>query len=193
MRQKFPRTLHVICSLVGLGLFVAQPAAGQESAPDRRVTVEILEGIPNGKSWDFERPAPVVRYTDEAFGFHDVPKKYTDQGLVADRSDPFLLRSQCRLALPAGKYRFLLRSRGAARLLIDGKLLVETKFLTPNKSSHERVPKVERLIEPGIHPLPVGHQERIATVDNRAAKARRRRRCHGSADPPGDCPKADSA
>ena len=140
------------------------PLAAYSKSPPLPVAVEILEGMSDERTWDFERPQAVDRFDQAAFGFVDVPKKFTDRGLVADRTNPYMLRASCRLALPAGEYRLLLRSRGAARLSINGKAVVATEFLIANKSSHERVPVVERVREPGVYPLPVGHQEQMVNV-----------------------------
>jgi hypothetical protein len=57
------------------------------------ITVEILEGVPDKKSWEFEPPEPAERYTERAFGFVTVPKKFSSKGQVLDRSNPFLLRA----------------------------------------------------------------------------------------------------
>ena len=90
--------------------------------------------------------------------------RYTDKGLIADRSDPYMLVASGRLALAQGTYRVWLRSRGAARLLLDGKSIVEASFLSPNSDTHELLPTINRVREPGIHPLPVGHQEKMVTI-----------------------------
>jgi hypothetical protein len=152
------------CWCVLAVLLVAQPLAAATPPPRDDVAVEILEEIPDEKTWDFDRPEPVDRFHAKAFGFAVLPRKFTNKGLQDDRSNPLLLRARCRIDLPAGEFRFLLRSRGAARLLVDGQPVVENKFLIPNASGHEPVPKVQRVDEPGLPPLPVGHQERLVTT-----------------------------
>lgn len=125
------------------------------------VTVEIREGIPDQRSWDLERPDVEESFTEPAFGIVSVPKKFNGKGLVIDRDAPYLLVAKSAVQLPDGNCRLLLRSRNAARLWIDGKLITETAFTVPNTASHEKLPQVDRFIELGIHALPVGHQERL--------------------------------
>src|SRR5690349_1303138 len=71
------------------------------------VAVEILEGIPDKRSWSFTAPQPVERYTEAAFGFVAVPKKFSSRGVLIDRSNPFVLRSSATITLPASEYRVL--------------------------------------------------------------------------------------
>ena len=131
---------------------------------EREIHVTILEGFPESRSWDFARPRVVESYSEPAFGLLHVPVKYTVKGLVADRSDPYMLAARGRLAMAPGTYRFWLRSQGAARLFLDGRSIVETGFLSPNSDTHELLPRINRIREPGIHPLPIGHQEKMVTI-----------------------------
>jgi hypothetical protein len=129
-----------------------------------RVAVEILEGIPDKRSWDFTPPEPAERYTEEAFGFVAVPRKWSNKAILLDRSNPYLLRATATIALPSGEYRILLRSRNAAKLFLDEEVLAETGFIKANASGHESVPDVPAATDEGVRALPVGHQEKITTV-----------------------------
>ncbi len=139
---------------------VLVPGLASAAAPE--VTVEILEGVADKKSWDFTPPKPADCFAVPAFGLVGVPKKFSDKGLVLDRSNPVVLRATCTVELPAGEYRFLLRSRGAARLFVGGRLVAETPFLKANADGHERVPEAAPPVDPEVFPLPVGHVERAA-------------------------------
>ena len=92
----------------GLALLTSL-AAGAE------IRVEIFEGISSKKSWSLGSPRLVEDYPAGAFGLMDVRQKYSDKGLRADRSNPFLVRMTAKVKLPAGEQRLLLRSRNAAR------------------------------------------------------------------------------
>src|SRR4051812_26610111 len=80
-------------------LLVALPAAARAG---ESVRVEILEGPIKDLTWDFAKTKVTESYTEPAFGFVAVPAKYSDQGMVVDRSNPFVLRATQTLALPAG-------------------------------------------------------------------------------------------
>ena len=154
--------------LVRLGLLIVVAVSRANAGEPVKVaglTIEILEDVPDKRTWEFDRPKAVESYHEPAFGIIAAPDKFNNKGLVLDRSNPYMLRAHRRLTLPKGEYRFLLRSKGGARLLIDGKPVVETKFLVPNKASHERVPQMVREREPGIHPLPPGHQEQMTRLE----------------------------
>ncbi len=128
------------------------------------VQVELLEGIPAKQTWDFPVPNPSERYTEPAFGFLFVPKKYSPKAVVLDRSNPLVIRASGKVTFAAGEYRFLLRSHSAARLFIDDKLVLQTDFLRTRADGHEAVPTDLGLNEPGLRHLPVGHREKATTV-----------------------------
>ncbi len=123
------------------------------------VLVEIREGIPEKRSWEFERPSVADTYHAPAFGLFGLPDKYSAHGVIADRKAPYHVIARSTVKVEPGEYRLLLRSHNAARLWIDGELLAETDFLVANASSHEELPEIERVAESGMPPLPVGHQE----------------------------------
>jgi hypothetical protein len=150
--------------LVLLTLTFVVPVRADVAPPAEAVTVEILEGVPNKRSWDFPPPRPTERYTEAAFGFVAVPTKYSPKGVVLDRSNPFVLRATGSVALPAGEYRFLLRARGAARLWVDGRVVAQTEFIQANANGDEAVPDVPVAKEEGLAPPPLGHQETLTTV-----------------------------
>jgi len=109
--------------------------------PGNAVLVELIEGVPAKTSWDFPRTRPVERWQQPAAAWIGLPRRYSSGGLIVDRPAPFLLRARTRLHLSPGKYQFVLRSRNAARLSIDGQLVASTGFLSRNASGHEAVPK----------------------------------------------------
>ena len=141
----------------GLALLSSFAAAAE-------IRVEIFEGISSNKSWTLGSPRLVEDYPAGAFGLMDVRQKYSDKGLRADRSNPFLVRMTAKIKLPAGEQRLLLRSRNAARLRLDGKIIAETKFLNPNASGHEHVPELKSSEETSLAPLPPGQREKLVTL-----------------------------
>lgn len=147
---------------IACGLVLIFSATSLRAADE--VAVEILEGIPDKKDWGFTAPVPTERYAEPAFGLVATPRKYNARGLLIDRSNPFVVQATGKVTLTAGEYRLLLRSRGAARLLLDGRVLLQTDFLKPNAGGHENVPDAPGIQEEGLATAPVGHQEKLLTL-----------------------------
>ncbi len=145
-------------------LFAWMTSTGR--AGDRPVTVEIYEAV--AEPWD---GGPAVGQPEESFplsalGMARVPVKYNARGIETGRSSPFLVHATATLERPAGSYRLLLRSRNAARLLVDGEPVARTKPLTRNSSGHESVPPLNVPEDPRWHPLAAGDQEQIVAWES---------------------------
>jgi len=137
-------------------------AALSADAPDRagRVLVEICEeGVPVKTEWPAEKLAAAERWEQDAFAFFQLPHKYIDTGIRADRATPFLLRASATIELPAGKHRVLMRGRGACRLSIDGELLLSTPFPPPITDGHNEIPKDYLDLGPDFRFKPPGNRE----------------------------------
>ncbi len=163
------RTVLLLLVAQNLGWFAsvcraAEPGLGSGEADEDLVLVEIFEGIPNKASWDFALAEPADRFETSAFGFVDVPNKYTPRGVRADRSDPFLIRATGQVTVPAGKWRVLVRSRNAARLYLDGAQIAETPFHSISASGHDKVRELDASLAPHIRPLPRGDSQRVCEI-----------------------------
>lgn len=141
------------------------PYATNLPLPQHGVLVEILEGIPDKPSWDFALPLAVEHYVEPAFAFVETPFKYSEKGLRIERSNPFLLRVTGLVELPAGKHQFLLRSRSAARLFMDGRLILETPFQHVNGSAHGRITDRSKIKESNLRPLRTGDSENVTVLE----------------------------
>jgi hypothetical protein len=128
------------------------------------VAFEIVEGLPDKKSWEFEPTEPTARFNSSALALAGLAKKYNSAGVIDDRKAPFLVRGTTRMQLAEGKYRLLLRARGAARLMLDGKIIVETGFRVPSDNGHGAVPELKTATEPGLALLPAENQEQLVTI-----------------------------
>lgn len=142
--------------------------------PEGQVLVEVLEGMPDAWTWDFVAPAPSERFSQRDLAFVELPKKYTSHGVIDDRSSPFVLWAHAKVELPAGKQRVLVRSRNAARLFIDDKLIVETPFQTNKTDGHNPYKPVKSDVSPRIRASQPGDSEAVATIDMPAGKHRLR-------------------
>ena len=150
---------------IGCILAGAYPAAAEDAAPSSKdVAFEIIEGIPDKRTWDFDASGEAsTTFSTPALALADLPKKYNRKGLITDRKAPFVVRGTTRIELPAGEYRFLVRSRSATRLVLDDKVVAETKFREPSGDGHGSIPELAAAHEPGLAELPPENQERLVT------------------------------
>ena len=159
-RRTFWRRLtRVLAPLVGLTLAMAVWAASPALEGTGLVQVELYENLPEppqpenpGEGYnkkyvqhtaagiDLTGLEPSMRYTERAFGFPGIPTKFSKNGLALDYSEPFVLKATIERTLPAGSYQFRLRSRGASRLEVDGKVVAVTEPQKPNRSSNDLLP-----------------------------------------------------
>jgi hypothetical protein len=120
--------------------------------PAGSVLVQLCEGalpILKGNAWPAAAPVVTESYREDVFGFFEVPQKYVETGVRGDRGHPYLFRAAARVPLPAGEHRLLLRSRGASRLTIDGKVVLTTPFPDGDSGGHDHVRKPESYLNLG--------------------------------------------
>ncbi|HZN34738.1 MAG TPA: DUF1553 domain-containing protein, partial [Pirellulaceae bacterium] len=130
-----------------------------------RVLVEVLEGLPDEWNWSFVPPTPSERWTQRDLAFVELPRKYTSHGVIDDRTSPLVLWAHTEMKLPTGKHRLLLRSRSAARLFVDGRLVVENAFQSGKTDGHNAYKPVESAVSPRIRPLQPGDSENVAEAE----------------------------
>ncbi len=137
------------------------PPVTREMVPAGQVLVQISEkGVPEANSWP-EEPEVTEIYREEVFGFFDWPQKYISTGVRADRAMPSHFRASAVVKLPKGKHRLLLRGRGASKLHIDGKLLLETPFPSPDTGGHGVLASQDTYLDlgPDFRFAPPGNRE----------------------------------
>jgi len=136
------------------------PAAAGAGSP---VQIELLEGTVKDLTWDLSKTKVTEQFSEPAFGLVAVPAKYSERGTVIDRSSPFVVRATQQVVLPAGAYKLLLRSRNAARLYLDDRLLLDNPFPKAPVDGHNPVP-IWPDLGPDVRPFVPGHQESRAAV-----------------------------
>ncbi|MFO0910778.1 MAG: DUF1553 domain-containing protein [Isosphaeraceae bacterium] len=154
------RALRSVVWLLALA-FPALPAIANADESPRGVRVSLYEGLPKGWAWTTPKTAPNDQFEAPALGFARLPRKYNSRGIEVDRVGPFALQATATLQVPAGPHRLILRSRNAARLLVDGQRLAETKPVSPNSSGHEDVPEVPPPADRRWRYVATGDQEQI--------------------------------
>ena len=145
-----------------------------ENIPSDSVLVEVCtKGIPSGKAWPKNYPAASETFTASHFAFPDIPFRYVGTGVCGDRSKTFLLRASSHVELPAGTHRFLLRGRNSARLLIDGKKIIQTGFTPPSEGALGYTKDQDDFLNPGdpdFRFVTPGNEESLATFTTTGGK-----------------------
>ncbi|HUG18206.1 MAG TPA: DUF1553 domain-containing protein [Planctomycetaceae bacterium] len=141
----------------------ATPIA-DEDLPAGQVLVEVHEGIPDVKNWEFRIPEASESFLTNWLTFPEIPRKYSSRGIQIDRSNPVLIRAHCMLRLPAGEHRVLLRSLNGARVFAGGKELVRTPFHTISGTAHGHIRRVSKVHSDYLRMLQTGENEELATL-----------------------------
>lgn len=137
------------------------PPVTREMVPAGKVLVQISEkGVPEANAWPDEAEVTET-YQEEVFGFFDWPQKYISTGVRADRAMPSHFRASALVKLPAGKHRLLLRSRGASKLHIDGRLVLENPFPKSDTGGHGYLKEQDEYLDlgPDFRFVPPGNRE----------------------------------
>lgn len=149
--------------LKGRYVFVPPPPPiVRKDVPVGRVLVQLAEeGMPAANAWPSEPPKVADTYTEDVFGFINVPHKYVETGVRGERNVPFLMRASGLVTLPKGKHRLLLRARGATNLYVDGKIVLNTPFPPFDSDGHHLVADQKEYLNlgPDFRFAPPGNRE----------------------------------
>ncbi len=143
------------------------PVLPEGGLPKGKVRVEIVENIGKAAKWPRQYPQPVDVYEEDVFGFFQIVQKYTDTGVRAARSNPYLLRAMAEVTLPAGKHDLLIRVRGQGRLWMDGKVISEILFGNTGGGAHNEVEHAEaERTGPALRLLGPGDRETRVSIES---------------------------
>jgi hypothetical protein len=133
--------------------------------PEEAVLYEIFEGVPDVDGWRIPLKQPSESFTRDAFALAELPLRYTDTGVRADRQLPLVLRARSRLLVPAGPQRIRVRARGEARVLFDGRQVATIKAVGRRTDGHEKMYVPDRSGPAGIRWVQPGDQEALVDVE----------------------------
>ena len=150
MRLSFRAAILFGCSLLASASFAGEPVA-----------LEVFERMPEKWDWTPPNTPAEEKFSVPALSVVRLPARYNARGIEIDRVGPLVLHATATVRLPLGKHRFVMRSRNAARLLVDAHVLAETKLISRNSAGHEDVPPENVPEDPRWHPLPPSGQERV--------------------------------
>ncbi|MFN9721484.1 MAG: DUF1549 domain-containing protein, partial [Planctomycetota bacterium] len=140
------------------------PEVGDVDIPVGAVLLEVRENVRLSDPWNRDRTRVTTRWTQPAAAVTGLPRKYMDGGLIADRTNPSVLRMRVQLNLPEVSTQFLIRSRSSSRLLIDGQEVASLKQAAYASDGHQEVPPTPQPLYPDMHPVPAGDQESVVPV-----------------------------
>ena len=143
-----------------------QPLVDTAAIPEGKVRVEIIENLGVKKKWPRRLPNadPGQGFIDDYFGFYQLPQKYNDTGLRDDRSNPLMVRASTKAMLPEKDLRIVLRTRGAGRLWMDGKMIAETAFAYTGGGAHNSVMATTLRHSPEMRILGPGDRESLVIL-----------------------------
>ena len=119
-----------------------KPKYVRDDWPTDKVLVEVVEGFSPAKGWPHPDLPPVDSYHQDLLGFFRTTHKYAKPGVRVDRPKAFLVRALARVTLPVGEHDWLVRSRWAARIWVDDKLIVSVPQPRKGGGAHHNVPKI---------------------------------------------------
>ncbi|MFM8578130.1 MAG: DUF1553 domain-containing protein [Planctomycetaceae bacterium] len=132
--------------------------------PEGRVLFEVIERVPDGNGFAFTPREPTENFTGDVFALPRLPLRYDEQGLRNDRTNPFIVRARCRFVMPPGPQQLTIRTRGAARIHVDGTILAELPPPSQRTDGHENMFEPDRSGPAGIRFVQVGDQARVLTL-----------------------------
>lgn len=98
------------------------------SRPPRETTVAYYDRLPEDFNWALSDVSPAETLRQEALSIAALPPAYSFQGFPTRREGRQVVAARSKLALPEGRYRFLLRTAADALLALDGRPLIDGRL-----------------------------------------------------------------
>ena len=143
----------------------AVPDVALAPVPEDAVLFEVIEGVPDGTGWSYAPREPTERFSREFFAMTALPMRFDGAGVRADRTNPFVVRARSLVHLPEGRQRITVRTRGAARIFLDGEKVAELKAPGQRTDGHEKMFQPDRTGPTGMRIVQPGDQQAVVDVD----------------------------
>ena len=116
-------------------------------------------------------PKPAIgQWEQSALGFVRLPRKYDDWGVREDWAEGVIVRAVTEIDLEPGNYEFLGRSRGIARLFVDGEQILSFPPAKRGGGAHNQVQPVPTVPREGMRPRFLDDVEKIAPFTSPGGK-----------------------
>jgi hypothetical protein len=133
--------------------------------PDDLVLFELIEGVADISGWRFPLREPSESFTCRTFALTELPHHYNAGGLRADRQLPLVVRARGKVMLPPGPQRIWLRTRGEARMLLDGEQIATLKAPGQRTDGHEKMFVPDLSGPTGMRFVQVGDQQAFVDIE----------------------------
>ena len=134
--------------------------------PQGRVLLSLEQGITEHKRWP-KRSASLEQIKIASlsqFYLPQLPFNYDDWGIRDDWPTPLVATLASDVALPSGKHRLVVRTRGLSRLWVDGELVVQTPPHNGASDGHGPVLPVPKPPRTGLEPVGYGDHENLVEI-----------------------------
>ncbi|MCA9084822.1 MAG: DUF1553 domain-containing protein [Planctomycetaceae bacterium] len=129
--------------------------------PKGKVVVQLYGPVDSISEISTEATGPLTTWQQDEMAFVRLPHKYDDWGIREDWGKTMIVRAWTDIQLPAGDYRFLVRSRGMCNLVVDGNVLTSTPPQPNRSGAHHVVDDLPEVPVPGMRPHWMSDSERI--------------------------------
>lgn len=143
-------------------------------AVPKAVRFAFLEGQASHHEWpevyeEATKPVEVSAETPDwaasQFLMTKMPQRYDSWGIRSSWKAPVLIQACTQVAIPAGKTKFMVRTRGLSRLWVGDRVVVRTKPLGGSTDGHQPVDPLPEPPMPGMRIVGYGVQEAFGEIE----------------------------
>ena len=138
--------------------------------PEPGVLALTLHPWTNRSKFPLNLKPAIDRWEQSGIGFVRLPKKYDDWGVREDWGEGVVARAVTEIELEPGDYEFLGRSRGLARLFVDGKNILSFPAAKKGGGAHNQVLPVPSVPRKGMRPHALDDVEKIVSFSSKGGK-----------------------
>jgi hypothetical protein len=155
---------RMVVAVVAVAVCLGGRAARSDPPSGDGVRFEVFEAVAKD-AWPAADAAPTTVFDHPAFALPELPARYDDQGLRADRQVPCVLRASTKVRLPAGPQRLVVRGRGALRVTLDGATVADLPGPKIRSDGHEPMFVPDRSGPQGMRIVQPGDQQAVYDVE----------------------------
>jgi hypothetical protein len=112
----------------------------------------------------------IGQWEQSSLGFVRLPRNYDDWGVREDWGEGVIVRAVTEIELEPGNYEFLGRSRGIARLFVDGEQILDIPPAKRGGGAHNQVQPVPTVSREGMRPRFLDDVEKFVSFTSSGSK-----------------------